>query len=392
MNNLYNTYVNNHIHTTYSFSPYTPAEAVLSAKKAGLLTAGLMDHDTVAGAAEFARAGEEAGIATTVGIECRCSMDGTPFGGMRLNNPDQKSVAYLALHGIPRPMLDRVTAFITPYRDARNIRNRRMTEKLDGIFAPHGIRLSFDDDVAPISMAKEGGAITERHILFALAGKLTSRFGSGAGLVDFLGVTLNLPVAGGVRDKLLTPDTPYYEYHLLGLLKSGFMGMFYIDADDELPSVTDFIRLARDTGAIPAYAYLGDVKDSVTGDKKDALYEDSFLDELVAWLPTAGFAAVTYMPARNTAEQLDRIAALCARNGLFQISGEDINSPFQSFICPALENPKHANLIEATWAMIGHERSAAADPDSGMFSKRTIAETPGLDERVSRFAAIGRCI
>ena len=46
-------YVNNHIHTTYSFSPYTPTAAVYAAKKAGLSTAGIMDHDSIGGCEEF---------------------------------------------------------------------------------------------------------------------------------------------------------------------------------------------------------------------------------------------------------------------------------------------------------------------------------------------------
>ena len=39
-------YVNNHIHTTYSFSPYSPTAAVWCAMEAGLATAGIMDHDS----------------------------------------------------------------------------------------------------------------------------------------------------------------------------------------------------------------------------------------------------------------------------------------------------------------------------------------------------------
>ena len=42
-------FVNNHIHTSYSFSPYTPTSAVYYAWKAGLRTAGIMDHDSVGG-------------------------------------------------------------------------------------------------------------------------------------------------------------------------------------------------------------------------------------------------------------------------------------------------------------------------------------------------------
>lgn len=360
------------------------------AKSAGLLTAGIMDHDTVAGAREFVGAGEAAGIATTVGLECRCSMLGTPFEGRRLNNPDQKSIAYVGLYGIPKCMLGRVRDFITPYKELRNIRNRGMTDMLDEIFAPYGIRLNFFSDVVPISMASQGGSITERHILYALADKLITRFGAGAGLTVFLADTFGVDISSAMRKKLESPETAYYIYHLLGLLKGGFMDRFYIDARDELPRISEFITLARETGAIPTYAYLGDVRDSVTGDKQDAAFEDGYLDELAAWLPAAGFLAVTYMPARNTARQLDRIAALCVRHGLFQISGEDINSPFQSFICNALEDPRHANLIEATWALIGHEKAAADNPSLGMFSPQTVAETPDLNERIAKFAVIGR--
>ena len=50
--------VNNHIHTTYSFSPYSPAKSVWMAYQAGLVTAGIMDHDSISGAREFIEAGK----------------------------------------------------------------------------------------------------------------------------------------------------------------------------------------------------------------------------------------------------------------------------------------------------------------------------------------------
>ena len=46
-------YINNHIHTIYSFSPYSPSAAAYFCKTAGLSTAGIMDHDSLAGAHEF---------------------------------------------------------------------------------------------------------------------------------------------------------------------------------------------------------------------------------------------------------------------------------------------------------------------------------------------------
>ncbi|MDR0653899.1 MAG: PHP domain-containing protein [Synergistaceae bacterium] len=382
--------VNNHIHTIYSFSPYSPAKAAYMARLNGLATAGIMDHDSIAGAAEFIAAGRAVGIAVTVGLECRVSMEGTPFEGLRLNNPDQKSVAYAALHGVPHGKIDFVQNFFAPYREKRAVRNRNMTGRLNSMFARFGIRLDYDADIAPISQAAAGGSVTERHILFALAGKLVGTIGRGEPLLDFLENDMGVHVAGDARVKMLDSGDPMYEYRLLGILKGRFTEYFYVDATDELPRVGDFVRFADEVGAIPAYAYLGDVRNSVTGDKKDQAFEDPYLDELVEWLSGNGFRAVTFMPTRNSFSQLDRVMVLCERFGLFQISGEDINSPFQPFICEALADPRFSHLVTAAWALIGHERAATDDAGGGMFSEKSIRDMPDLLDRIARYAAIGR--
>jgi hypothetical protein len=81
---------------------------------------------------------------------------------------------------------------------------------------------------------------------------------------------------------------------------------------------------------------------------------------------------------------------LCQENGFFEISGEDVNSPRQKFACAALAKPEHAHLIDATWALIGHEAiSSEKGLDYGMFSEKTIQETPNLYERIKKFAIIG---
>ena len=72
-------YTNNHVHTTFSFSPYTPSNAVWQAIKSGLCTVGIVDHDSVSGAEEFIKAGEALDIATTVGFEVRTDWSNTPL-------------------------------------------------------------------------------------------------------------------------------------------------------------------------------------------------------------------------------------------------------------------------------------------------------------------------
>ena len=48
-------YINNHVHTKYSFSPYSPTYAVYSAKLQGVSSVGIIDHDSFSGAEEFIR-------------------------------------------------------------------------------------------------------------------------------------------------------------------------------------------------------------------------------------------------------------------------------------------------------------------------------------------------
>lgn len=359
--------VNNHIHTTYSFSPYSPSKALYMAYMNGLKTAGIMDHDSTAGCNEFIEAGNILGMPVTCGMEVRVRMDKTPLNGKRINNCDQDSVAYVALHGIPHQNIQKVQDFMVPYRKARNDRNRRMCQKINDTFHGFGIHVDFVKDVLPLSMDHEGGSVTERHISYALALQLTDHIGKGKKLVDFYTDTLKLPLSDKNRVLLLDAENPVYTYDLLGAIKSDLISSFYIDAHDECPDVGDIIDLCEETGAILAYAYLGDVKNSVTGDKKPQKFEDQYIDELFTVLESLGFDAVTYMPSRNDHEQLLRVRQLCDQYGFFQISGEDINSPRQGFVCKAMRDPFFDNLREATYALIEHENNATRDITKAMF-------------------------
>lgn len=356
-------YVNNHIHTTYSFSPYDPTSAVYMAWQNGLKTAGIMDHDSAAGIREFLAAAEVIGMPVTCGVECRVDMSMTALNGKRINNPDQKSVAYVTMHGIPHQNIEAVDAFFAPYREKRNARNRKMCQNITELVKPYGLSLDFDTDVLPLSNYHKGGSVTERHILYALTKKITAIYKTPAEVVTFLKDEMKLALSQKVIDQIANGDkTPdYYEYDILGALKSNMVEKFYIDATDECPKVADFVEMVHKNGGIAAYAYLGDVGNSVTGDKKAQKFEDDYLDELVDVIKEYGFDAITYMPTRNTPEQLARLTKLCDDHGFFQISGEDINSPRQSFRCKALDDPAFGHLIDATYTLIGYETMASQD-------------------------------
>jgi len=349
--------VNNHIHTSYSFSPYSPAKAIWMAYNAGLSTAGIVDHDSIAGAREFIEAGRILDFPTTIGYEQRCTHSGTAVGMRHTNNPDQGGISYLTFHGVPHTQIDAVAAFLAPVCQAREKRNRAMLANINAVC---GTALDYDADVVPLSRRREGGSVTERHLLYALGLRMIAEQGKGEGLLRRLRALL--PVPEEIQAQLSDPANPHYEYDLLGLLKSHLAERIYVPAGiEECPDIRELVRFADAHGIIATYPYLGDVTESVTGDKKAQAFEDAFLDELFEELVALGFHAVSYMPTRNTMAQIRRIRALCERYDMLQISGEDINSPRQPFVCKAMRDPVFGNLADATWALIRHERAATAD-------------------------------
>lgn len=344
-------YINNHIHTTYSFSPYSPSAALYAARAEGLCTAGIIDHDSISGAREFLEAAKIVDMPVTVGMECRALMDGTILEGRRTNNPDQVGCSYMTIQSVPHDNIEKLNDFFAPYRAARDERNKKMVSKINDLL---GMKLDYERDVLPLSMHKEGGSVTERHLMYALAKEMVKENSKGQSMVDYL-KSIGLTLSEKQTTQMLDTQYYFYEYDLLGILKSAFVPKVYIDAKDECPQVGDLVKLCNEIDAMLCYAYLGDVGNSVTGDKKAQKFEDDYLEDVFECLKKVGVRAVTYMPTRNTMEQLTRLRGLCDEYNMTQVSGEDINSPRQSFIIKAMENPMFQNLIDSTWKLIEHE-------------------------------------
>jgi hypothetical protein len=392
---------NNHVHTIYSFSPYAPAGAALRAREAGLMVVGSVDHDSAAGAGEMAEAARLLGMGAVTGFECRVYLyseeeiaDGkAPLNDRKLNNPDTAGIVYMTVQGIPASRRDEAAAFLAPIREARLRRTAAMVDGANEILGRLGAPLiDLDADLVARSQYRNGGEVTERHLLAAMAAKLVERFGRGQALVDGL-TDLGLSLSGKVAAQLADEDNPHLEFDLLGVLKAEFLDQIYLVPDrEECPTMAEVVAFATSVGAIPCYAYLGDVTASPTGDKKAEKFEDDFLEELFSELKRLGMPAITYMPPRNTAAQMARIAELAAEHGLLEVSGVDINTPRQVFNCPELQRPELGHLNDATWAMVAHELLAEVDPDLGLFAPGSPLAAAPLTERIARYAAVGRAI
>ena len=383
--------VNNHVHTTWSFSPYEPAAAAYAAWKAGLGIVGSIDHDSIGAASEMLQAAKDLGIASTVGFEMRVSFLDTPLADRKINNPDSPGIVYMCVHGVPHHKIGEVSQFLKPVNQMRNLRNKAQVEALQSLVGSYGFDLDFERDVVPISHSAEGGSITERHILYAMAKQCMTMFGKGEKLLRFLEKDLKIALSAKVQSLLLDSDNPHYAYDLLGVFKSNFLPRFFIQpTKSECPDVRDVVAFGNRIGAIPAYAYLGDVAQSVTGDKKAEKFEDDFLVELMDLLVDIGYPAITYMPPRNTLEQMKRLQGLAKERNLMEISGVDINSSRQSMNCPELLQPSCRHLVDSAWALVAHEKLATMDAKLGLFHPSNPYAYKSLNERLGMYANLGR--
>ena len=386
--------VNNHVHTIYSFSPYSPTEVAVAARMSGLRAVGSVDHDSISAANELHLAARIIGLGATSGFELRVSWADTSFAGRRLNSPDATGASYVVVHGVPAPSREAANTLLQPVREARRRRNAEQVTRLNRELAQLGIEpLSYAADVETLSEVAHGGTVTERHIVFALAKRLVDTFGRGPKLTAELEQRLKLSVSPKQAEHLSDPENPHYLYDMLGVMKAELVPRFYVEPDSaESISLEHAVRCAHDLGAIMAYPYLGDVCESPTGDKKAAKFEDDFLEDLFLFLREIGFHAVTYMPPRNSKKQLLRVQELCRRYDMMEISGVDINSSRQVFTCPEVLEPEFRHLIDATWALIAHEELAGRKKHYGLFHPDSPAQAYPLRQRIDIYAAIGRSL
>jgi hypothetical protein len=214
-------------------------------------------------------------------------------------------------------------------------------------------------------------------LLFALGLKIIEKFSKGEELVNFL-KTKGYKLDEMQTAFLLEKDNPYYEYDLLTVLK-GKIKSYYIAATDECVDIKELSDFANLSGAIVSYPYYG-----------TSAYEEENLNKLFLKLKNLGINAINYSTELLTKEQIDRLQNLCRHNEFLEIDGYDINSPRQKFENFEFKKEEYSNLIESSWAVIGHERMANLNISNGMFTEKAISRSPKLIERQALYAQIGK--
>ena len=136
-----------HLHTTASDGEFSPRDLVEKAKKAGLRSIAITDHDTLAGIEEAQQAGREFGLQVIAGVELSTKYHG-------------KSVDILG-YGITEQ--SELNQTLSRMREGREDRAHRIIEKFTELGMPITI-----DDVIEFS---KGGVIGRPHIAKAIVKK-----------------------------------------------------------------------------------------------------------------------------------------------------------------------------------------------------------------------------
>jgi hypothetical protein len=188
---------------------------------------------------------------------------------------------------------------------------------------------------------------------------------------------------------LSDPNNYHYLYDLLDVLRTEFLPAILIQPNEkECISADRVTSFAESISAIPAYVYLGDVAKSP--DRQAEKFEDDYIEELFKEIYRLGYRAVTYMPPRNTLQQLTKLQQLLVEYGLMELFGVGIESSRQFFNCPEILKKEFIGLIDTTWSLIAHEHLAAVDSRYGLYSLKNPLATLEIYERLDLYAAIGK--
>ena len=314
--------VNLHIHSFYSYNAYgySPSKAAWLAKQHGLAVAGIMDFDTLEGAAELFDAAAMLEVKACVGMETRVFVP--EFGERVMNSPGEPGIAYHMGYGFTtaalRPDLE---TYRSRLQNTAQERNRVIVGRVNPYLSP--VELDYDAEVDPIT---PGINVTERHICRAYARKAEATFGGRGELAGFWAGKLDI-----APDEFEALD----DYGLQSLIRKRTMksgGVGYVAPDrGSFPKMAEYDRFVLDAGAIPVLAWLDGTSEG-----------ERHYEELCEIAIEGGVAALSCIPDLRYASSKDaereklanlyKLFELAEKLGLPMIAGTEMNIPGQRFV------------------------------------------------------------
>lgn len=363
--------VNFNIHTTSSFSPYSPELGAYMAYKSGITLAGVCDFGSISSISEFEKSCQILQIAYVGGFEL-------------MVNHETAGDFLVSFYGINENNKEYFLNVLNDFRNTCKQKSLSLTENLNRKLKKFDLSLDFEKEVLPLSNHKKGGSVTLKHVYMALAQKIIALCGKGKSTADFIRDKLCFDIQECDYNLLCDMNDPYYVYDLISTLRRS--SKIHV-VENDYPSVQSVLSVAKEQGVICAYQYDGENNwvQSETQTEKALLQFEETLD----FIKELGFNAVCICAKSLGLVTATAFTKLIQRKEMLVILNEKTEYPRNRFDIVKLED-----CIEYTdkcaHAVLGNAISIISNPEDSMFSQKTVEKCPSFEERLGIFSGIGR--
>lgn len=340
---------NFHCRTEYSCFDSTPALSAYKLMKNGFPVTAVVDYASLSGAKELMKAEKILGGIYYIGTE----VDVTDENG--------RARKMLSI-GIPHKNIKSFNFELFFYRKLQNDFTDELLLKLNSRFKKYGICVA--------TPQRSFFKTTSTEDVFAcLAQAVIDKFPKADEIIGFLTDNLGITLAEADLKRLEDTASTYYRADLAATLYNNYKLKL---PQRKCKSVREFINTSDTQGGISAIVVTGEeyeaVDFAVANNIKAVVFD---IDKM-----RRDFDAGAFYDA-------------CIASNLLPIARMVCDYPKKKLVCE-FEDEKTAELYrETTFAVIGHEITASLNVKDGMFSERSIENTPGLKDRIRLFSRIG---
>jgi len=369
---------NPHQHTKFSRAPYYPEQLAYWARRAGLRSIGIIDHDTARGVAPFKEALEVVGQTGVSGIELRTSLTNTPVANRVFNASDVPNVTYFIAHGFPNPDRpgSKIRRMLEEIREAKEKRFREIVRRINAVLDELGIEVILDYDTDIMSISEEGNPV-DRHITEALAKKINKKF-DGEVRESTYALIMDKETLTDKEKKAIHSVKSALNVLRKALLKPNKKYSCIIQPNElECPRIEGVIQAVKEEGGIPLYSY----PDATEVTREE---EEQALRALFPVLKKLGVLGVQIMTNRSSEEEIRFVMGLAAEYGLMLFGYKD-KTPLVDINAPSATYPE---FKKGNDFLLGHE-ILQRYTGYGFYSPEIIDLVPEDSDRFDALAAIG---
>lgn len=363
--------VNLNIHTSSSFSPYSPTLASYMAYKSGVKLACACDYGTLSAGDEFAHSCQKLGISAISGFEITTLREG---GEENLT----------AIYSLTDACKQEFEVLLEGFRGVCVERTKKVCEKINRKLKKYSLLVDFEKDVLSLIKGRKGACLTLKHLYMATGYKLLGKYEKGKPLADFLRATLCLDIEEGVFNLLCDANNPFYIYDLISALRHNFNS---VEGGLTPPPVKDYLDIAKKYGTAIAYEYNAPenwIKNQT--ESKKTLKDFSKLADKVK---SEGFNTVC-ISAHNLNESiLVDFVNLLKEKQMLAIFTEKTEYPRDHFESLAPADTREY-VENCAYALLGNEISMKINEEDGLFTQKGIEKRPDFYSRLILFAQIGK--